>query len=85
MTSYEEFKAKAKAKGHKLTKQEFYRQLVIHKQSILQHIQETNQGVVAKALGMHISTLSTLTALLKLPIVLVTEKEPQHDNNTTEL
>ena len=82
MTSYEEFKAKARAKA--LTKQEFYRQLVIHKAQVLQHIQETNQGVVATALGMHISKLSTLTALLKLPIVLVTE-ELEHDNNTTEL
>ena len=65
---------------HTLDTKQYYEHIVIYKDDILLDIAKTNQGAVARELGIHMTKLSALTSLLKLPIRLVND-----DNNTTSI
>jgi len=59
---YEAFKAKIKANERI---EDYNSQLLVHRQSILEDIQERNQGVVARDLNMSQSRLSILVPFLR--------------------
>lgn len=54
--------------------EEYYSNLVTFKDDILLDTAKSNQGVVAKKLGMHSSKLSLMLHILRLNIVLVEGK-----------